>query len=239
MWANVKVECEPSWQPFQGHCYRLQAEKRSWQESKKACLRGGADLLSIHSMAELEFITKQIKQGEGLLVHCQSGVEGRASRSPARPSQETQGLSLPPLLVAEADLSMSSLPSLPRQPPEVEELWIGLNDLKLQMNFEWSDGSLVSFTHWHPFEPNNFRDSLEDCVTIWGPVRIPLPITGPLIHASLPVLPQSYNRRLPVTPSHGLSEAPTSPPTTSTWRDCWCLMPLSSPNLLDHLGQVT
>lgn len=67
MWANVKVECEPSWQPFQGHCYRLQAEKRSWQESKKMCLRGGGDLLSIHSMAELEFITKQIKQGEGLL----------------------------------------------------------------------------------------------------------------------------------------------------------------------------
>lgn len=66
-WANVKVECDPSWQPFQGHCYRLQAEKRSWQESKRACLRGGGDLLSIHSMAELEFITKQIKQGEGLL----------------------------------------------------------------------------------------------------------------------------------------------------------------------------
>lgn len=69
VWANVKVECEPSWQAFQGHCYRLQAEKRSWQESKKACLRAGGDLLSIHSMAELEFITKQIKQGEGLLVH--------------------------------------------------------------------------------------------------------------------------------------------------------------------------
>lgn len=65
-WTNVKVECDPSWQPFQGHCYRLQAEKRSWQESKRACLRGGGDLLSIHSMAELEFITKQIKQGEGL-----------------------------------------------------------------------------------------------------------------------------------------------------------------------------
>lgn len=54
---------------------------------------------------------------------------------------------------------------------DVEELWIGLNDLKLQMNFEWSDGTPVKFTYWHPFEPNNFRDSLEDCVTIWGPVR--------------------------------------------------------------------
>lgn len=61
-------------------------------------------------------------------------------------------------------------PSLPVL-ADVEELWIGLNDLKLQMNFEWSDGTPVRFTYWHPFEPNNFRDSLEDCVTIWGPVR--------------------------------------------------------------------
>lgn len=71
--------------------------------------------------------------------------------------------------------SLCLLSLSPAALPEVEELWIGLNDLKLQMNFEWSDGSLVSFTHWHPFEPNNFRDSLEDCVTIWGPVRAPSP----------------------------------------------------------------
>lgn len=105
MWANVKVECEPSWQPFQGHCYRLQAEKRSWQESKKACLRGGGDLLSIHSMAELEFITKQIKQGEGLLIRRPSGLEDRASPCPPGPAQEAQGRPLPPRRVAEADLS--------------------------------------------------------------------------------------------------------------------------------------
>lgn len=83
VWANVKVECEPTWQPFQGHCYRLQSEKRSWQESKKACLRGGADLLSIHSMAELEFITKQIKQGEGLPGCWSAGGPGAVPSSPA------------------------------------------------------------------------------------------------------------------------------------------------------------
>ncbi|XP_038609592.1 C-type mannose receptor 2 isoform X2 [Tachyglossus aculeatus] len=112
--ADVRVECEPAWQPFQTSCYRLLGEKRSWPEARKACLRGGGDLLSVHSLAELEFVTKQVKQ-------------------------------------------------------DVEELWIGLNDLKLQMSFEWSDGSPVRFTHWHPFEPNNFRDNLEDCVTLWGP----------------------------------------------------------------------
>lgn len=78
-----------------------------------------------------------------------------------------------------ADLRVFSPSLLPCCTLEVEELWIGLNDLKLQMNFEWSDGSLVSFTHWHPFEPNNFRDSLEDCVTIWGPVRLSILIIAP------------------------------------------------------------
>lgn len=123
---------------------------------------------------------------------------------------------------------MSSLPSptAAPPPPEVEELWIGLNDLKLQMNFEWSDGSLVSFTHWHPFEPNNFRDSLEDCVTIWGPVRTLSPYQRP----------------------------PKSSPASRcypSWRtsSCWfllitpppCLNPRShlTSDLLSHLGQIT
>lgn len=36
------------------------------------------------------------------------------------------------------------------------------------MNFEWFDGSFVSFIYWYFFEFNNFWDSLEDCVIIWG-----------------------------------------------------------------------
>ncbi|XP_026573078.1 C-type mannose receptor 2 [Pseudonaja textilis] len=112
--SEVKIDCDPSWQPFQSNCYRLISEKKTWIDAKKTCLRSEGDLVSIHTLSELEFVSKQIKQ-------------------------------------------------------DVEELWIGLNDLRLQMNFEWSDGTPVQFTFWHPFEPNNFRDSLEDCVTIWGP----------------------------------------------------------------------
>ncbi|KAG7492263.1 hypothetical protein MATL_G00012690 [Megalops atlanticus] len=52
---------------------------------------------------------------------------------------------------------------------DVDELWIGLHDTKMQMNFEWSDRTPVIFTYWHPFEPNNFRNTQEDCVTLWGP----------------------------------------------------------------------
>ncbi|XP_069094090.1 C-type mannose receptor 2 isoform X2 [Pleurodeles waltl] len=113
-WSDVRVTCEPGWQGFQSNCYRLNTENKSWQEARKVCLRSNADLASIHTLPEVEFVSQQIKE-------------------------------------------------------DVKELWIGLNDLKLQMSFEWSDGTPVRFTYWHPFEPNNFRDSLEDCVTIWGP----------------------------------------------------------------------
>lgn len=63
-WSEVKVDCEPSWQPFQSSCYRLVGEKKSWQEAKKTCLRSGGDLVSIHTLSELEFVTKQVKQGK-------------------------------------------------------------------------------------------------------------------------------------------------------------------------------
>ncbi|KAG8446993.1 hypothetical protein GDO86_014439 [Hymenochirus boettgeri] len=112
--SDITVDCNPGWQSYGNNCYRLNTERKTWQEAKKACVKVEGNLVSIHTLLELEFVTGQIKQG-------------------------------------------------------VEELWIGLNDMKHQMNFEWSDGSTVTFTSWHPFEPNNFRDSKEDCVTIWGP----------------------------------------------------------------------
>ncbi|XP_066497650.1 C-type mannose receptor 2 [Hoplias malabaricus] len=52
---------------------------------------------------------------------------------------------------------------------DVDELWIGLHDTGMQMNFEWTDRTPVTFTFWHPFEPNNFLNTQEDCVTMWGP----------------------------------------------------------------------
>eukprot|EP00062_Callorhinchus_milii_P021283 gi/632977849/ref/XP_007905576.1/ PREDICTED: C-type mannose receptor 2-like [Callorhinchus milii] len=112
-WKNFKTTCESGWLPFHCNCYRLNSEKRTWQEARKSCVRSEGDLLSVHHLAELEFVLTSVKQ-------------------------------------------------------DVEELWIGLNDIKLQMNFAWSDGSPVNFTYWHPYEPNNFHSSQEDCVTLWG-----------------------------------------------------------------------
>ena len=44
--------------------------------------------------------------------------------------------------------------------------WLGLNDIVTQMTFKWTDGSPVSYTHWHVGEPNNYANRHEDCVMI-------------------------------------------------------------------------
>ncbi|KAM7369802.1 hypothetical protein PAMP_011093 [Pampus punctatissimus] len=47
-------------------------------------------------------------------------------------------------------------------------LWIGLNDQRNQMLFEWSDHSHVTFTQWQTDEPSHVTNLQEDCVLIRG-----------------------------------------------------------------------
>ncbi|KFU84339.1 Macrophage mannose receptor 1, partial [Chaetura pelagica] len=49
-----------------------------------------------------------------------------------------------------------------------DKLWIGLNDRKVQMYFEWSDGTPVTYTKWHLGEPSTTSNRPEDCVLIKG-----------------------------------------------------------------------
>ncbi|XP_072859192.2 macrophage mannose receptor 1 [Pogona vitticeps] len=49
-----------------------------------------------------------------------------------------------------------------------DELWIGLNDLKLQMYFEWTDGTPVTYTKWFRGEPTHNSNMQEDCVVMKG-----------------------------------------------------------------------
>ncbi|XP_073715681.1 macrophage mannose receptor 1 isoform X2 [Misgurnus anguillicaudatus] len=49
-----------------------------------------------------------------------------------------------------------------------DELWIGLNDQRIQNQFEWSDRSHVTFTKWFVGEPSPITNRMEDCVLIKG-----------------------------------------------------------------------
>ncbi|KAM9163688.1 macrophage mannose receptor 1-like isoform 1-T1 [Pangshura tecta] len=48
-----------------------------------------------------------------------------------------------------------------------EELWIGLNALKIQMYFEWSDGTPVTYIKWLRGQPSYVKRQ-EDCVVMKG-----------------------------------------------------------------------
>ncbi|KAM4606060.1 macrophage mannose receptor 1 [Polymixia lowei] len=65
--------------------------------------------------------------------------------------------------IEEQSFVISQLGYLP-----TDELWIGLNDQKNQMLFEWSDHSHVTFTQWQIGEPSHATNHHEDCVLIRG-----------------------------------------------------------------------
>ncbi|XP_029309225.1 macrophage mannose receptor 1-like [Cottoperca gobio] len=48
-----------------------------------------------------------------------------------------------------------------------DELWIGLNDIRTERLFDWSDHSIVTFTSWEFGKPAVFTDE-DDCVLIRG-----------------------------------------------------------------------
>uniref|UniRef100_A0A4W5L1V1 Macrophage mannose receptor 1 n=1 Tax=Hucho hucho TaxID=62062 RepID=A0A4W5L1V1_9TELE len=49
-----------------------------------------------------------------------------------------------------------------------DELWIGLNDQRNALLFEWTDRSHVTFSYWQTGEPSHGANLQEDCVLIRG-----------------------------------------------------------------------
>ena len=53
----------PKWTPYGQYCYRVQTTPlHSWNDARYACrVMGGADLASVHSMDEMNFVVQQFK----------------------------------------------------------------------------------------------------------------------------------------------------------------------------------
>ncbi|XP_078283857.1 macrophage mannose receptor 1 [Rhinoraja longicauda] len=107
---NVPIACPNGWQSYEGYCYILHRNRKTWQQSLRACRKEEGDLVSIRNIEDQSFIITQ--------------------------------------------LGISS----------VDEVWLGLNDLKTSMLFSWSDGSPVAYTFWSYQEPSHFTNRDENCV---------------------------------------------------------------------------
>lgn len=67
-WADdEKYECDVGWRAFQAGCYKLTSEKTDWDTAQKTCQKMEANLVSIHTLPELEFILRNLKKGDLLI----------------------------------------------------------------------------------------------------------------------------------------------------------------------------
>ncbi|NXR67350.1 MRC1 protein, partial [Rhadina sibilatrix] len=106
-------------------------------------------------------IFRDSKGWEGALASCQKEGSHLASIQ----SLEEHNFIVSQLGYSEVPKEVLSLfPSL----EPTDKLWIGLNDRKVQMYFEWSDGTPVTYTKWHLGEPSTTHNRPEDCVLIKG-----------------------------------------------------------------------
>ncbi|KAM3929232.1 macrophage mannose receptor 1-like [Leptodactylus fuscus] len=106
------IFCPSSWIPYNGHCYYLDRNARTWKEAMLSCRSEEGDLASLHNIEEASAITSQLTFGDA------------------------------------------------------EYVWLGLNDLTIQLYFEWSDGSRVTYTTWQRGEPSHLNNRQEDCVAL-------------------------------------------------------------------------
>lgn len=64
-WMHSLAEgCTFGWMEFHGSCYRLNPRRLTWGEALKTCKKLSGNLVSIHTLEELEFIVHNLKKGE-------------------------------------------------------------------------------------------------------------------------------------------------------------------------------
>ncbi|XP_056155874.1 C-type lectin domain family 4 member A-like [Lampris incognitus] len=68
--------CSDGWQWFRGSCYFISKTKRTWWSSKDCCERNDADLVTITSQEEQDFISEKVSQ-EGAWVRWRREEEGK------------------------------------------------------------------------------------------------------------------------------------------------------------------
>lgn len=62
-WTDSDTRCDGGWLPNKGFCYLLANESGSWDAARLKCKALGADLTSIHSLADVELVVTKLHSG--------------------------------------------------------------------------------------------------------------------------------------------------------------------------------
>uniref|UniRef100_A0A4W3HS50 Lymphocyte antigen 75-like n=1 Tax=Callorhinchus milii TaxID=7868 RepID=A0A4W3HS50_CALMI len=110
-WQFSNTKCEAGWLPYNGFCYFMHKEKLSWDDARSSCKSKQSELMSLHSLADVELVVTKLHD---------------------------------------------------------DEVWAGLRSNQSPALFEWSDGSIVTFTYWDQNEPNVPFNTSQHCVHYSG-----------------------------------------------------------------------
>uniref|UniRef100_A0AAV2L1Z3 C-type lectin domain-containing protein n=1 Tax=Knipowitschia caucasica TaxID=637954 RepID=A0AAV2L1Z3_KNICA len=61
--------CEDDWTQFGSRCFRFYNERKSWQNAESVCLTAGANLASVHSLQENDFISDSVLNVTGFSAY--------------------------------------------------------------------------------------------------------------------------------------------------------------------------
>ncbi|KAM9033198.1 lymphocyte antigen 75 isoform X2 [Sarcophilus harrisii] len=64
VWTYLETHCDPGWLPNNGFCYLLVNESSSWDEANAECISNHSNLISMHSLADVELVVRKLHEGE-------------------------------------------------------------------------------------------------------------------------------------------------------------------------------
>ncbi|POI21403.1 hypothetical protein CIB84_014850, partial [Bambusicola thoracicus] len=145
--------CPLFWTEYEGHCYRYFPINKTWAEADLYCAEfsigiRSAKLTSIHS-------SEEDGDGDGMFLTFASDKLSLLHISSFASWEEN---------VFVYDLVNSRVPGIPT------DIWTGLNDLRQEGHFEWTDGTSYDYNYWDGSQPDDGIHSIpeeEDCVQIW------------------------------------------------------------------------
>ncbi|KAG8510443.1 Lymphocyte antigen 75, partial [Galemys pyrenaicus] len=64
IWTYSDTHCDTGWLPYNGFCYLLANESDSWDKAHMKCKNSSSDLISIHSLADVEVVVTKLHSGD-------------------------------------------------------------------------------------------------------------------------------------------------------------------------------
>lgn len=62
--------CASPWIPYNGHCFHLHRELKTWAEAQKECRKEEGDLVNIRNVEDQSFVISQLGYGREH-IHCE------------------------------------------------------------------------------------------------------------------------------------------------------------------------